>query len=130
NPQWKCLVIDNHSIFGGEAKRNEFRVGGKTLIGHQGSAVFFPPRGGDEIDGFYKDIQLDWRQFQYQDSAEPVGNNPYLEGGKTTGIYFGEKFGAKRGLIVSDPWTKKLAGAPLTATQKSELLKLQGEAAF
>src|SRR4051812_49896446 len=24
----RCLVIDNHAIFGGEAKRNEFRVNG------------------------------------------------------------------------------------------------------
>src|SRR5205823_8923898 len=31
----RCLVIDNHPIFGGEAKRNEFRVGGQRLVAHQ-----------------------------------------------------------------------------------------------
>ena len=36
----KCLVLDNHPIFGGEAKRNEFMVDGQRLIAHQGSAVF------------------------------------------------------------------------------------------
>ena len=36
-----CLVLDNHPIFGGEAKRNEFFVDGHRLIAHQGSA-FFP----------------------------------------------------------------------------------------
>src|SRR5215472_5035797 len=35
-----CLVLDNHPIFGGEAKRNEFLVDGHRLIGHQGSALF------------------------------------------------------------------------------------------
>ena len=29
-----CLVLDNHPIFGGEAKRNEFLVDGHRLIGH------------------------------------------------------------------------------------------------
>jgi phytoene dehydrogenase-like protein len=38
-----CLVLDNHPIFGGEAKRNEFLVDGHRLIGHQGSALFWPP---------------------------------------------------------------------------------------
>jgi len=36
-----CLVLDNHPIFGGEAKRNEFLVDGHRLVAHQGSA-FFP----------------------------------------------------------------------------------------
>ena len=40
-----CLVLDNHPIFGGEAKRNEFLVDGHRLIAHQGSAFFqFPIR--------------------------------------------------------------------------------------
>ena len=38
-----CLVIDNHPIFGGEAKRNEFEVDGHRLMVHQGSAACFPP---------------------------------------------------------------------------------------
>jgi len=37
----KVLVLDNHPIFGGEAKQNEFMVDGHRLVAHQGSAVFF-----------------------------------------------------------------------------------------
>jgi spermidine dehydrogenase len=33
----KILVLDNHDDFGGHAKRNEFNVDGKTLIGYGGS---------------------------------------------------------------------------------------------
>ncbi len=33
----RCLVLDNHAIPGGEAKRNEFIVRGQRLIGPQGS---------------------------------------------------------------------------------------------
>jgi spermidine dehydrogenase len=32
-----CLVLDNHAVPGGEAKRNEFMVQGQRLIGPQGS---------------------------------------------------------------------------------------------
>ncbi len=31
-----CLVLDNHPVFGGEAKRNEFVVDGHRLMAHQG----------------------------------------------------------------------------------------------
>ena len=36
----RCLVIDNHPIFGGEAKRNELLVDGQRLIAPQGSAIY------------------------------------------------------------------------------------------
>ena len=42
-PGATCLVLDNHAIFGGEAKRNEFEVDGHRLIAHQGSAFYFVP---------------------------------------------------------------------------------------
>lgn len=35
-----CLVLDNHRVTGGEAKRNEFNVDGVHLIGPQGSNNF------------------------------------------------------------------------------------------
>ena len=35
----RCLVLDNHAIFGGEAKRNEFVVDGQTVVAHQASAT-------------------------------------------------------------------------------------------
>jgi spermidine dehydrogenase len=39
-PGMKCLILENHPIFGGEAKQNEFLVEGKRLIAHQGSAIY------------------------------------------------------------------------------------------
>jgi spermidine dehydrogenase len=36
-PDARILVLDNHDDFGGHAKRNEFNVSGKTLIGYGGS---------------------------------------------------------------------------------------------
>ena len=36
----KCLILENHQIFGGAAKRNEFMVQGEQLIGPQASNAF------------------------------------------------------------------------------------------
>ena len=35
-PGKSCLILENHPIFGGEAKQNEFEVDGKRLIARQG----------------------------------------------------------------------------------------------
>ena len=39
NPDATVLLLDNHDDFGGHAKRNEFQVGGKTIVCHGGSRV-------------------------------------------------------------------------------------------
>ena len=41
----RILVLDNHDDFGGHAKRNEFTVRGKTLLGYGGSQSVSSPKG-------------------------------------------------------------------------------------
>ena len=36
-PSARILILDNHDDFGGHAKRNEFRYGGRTFIGYGGT---------------------------------------------------------------------------------------------
>jgi len=43
NPGASVLILDNHDDFGGHARRNEFSVGGKTLIGYGGSQTLVEP---------------------------------------------------------------------------------------
>ena len=45
----KCLMIENHPIFGGESKRNEFEVDGHLLIGPQGANGFSAPPNEDAL---------------------------------------------------------------------------------
>jgi spermidine dehydrogenase len=129
-PNATCLIIDNHPIFGGEAKRNEFLVDGQRLMAHQGSAVFFPPFPDTYFDEFYKSIGLDWHQFHYQEWAGTsppmkLGTDPYTTGGKNSGFFFGSKFGHPKGIWLTDPWGKKLAGAPIPDSARAEWLKTQ-----
>lgn len=43
-PEAKLLLLDPAEDFGGHARRNEFRVDGRTLIGYGGSEAFQSPR--------------------------------------------------------------------------------------
>jgi len=53
----KCLLLENHPVYGGEAKQNEFDVDGYRLYGPQGSNDFGPPQEGS--DGLIADIYRD-----------------------------------------------------------------------
>jgi spermidine dehydrogenase len=124
-----CLVLDNHPIFGGEAKRNEFLVDGHRLIGHQGSALFQVNYPHSFIERFYQSIGLKVPRLEYQkwgssDPEIPLTTTPYL-GSAPYGLYFGAKFGQPKGVWVTDPWGKKLEGAPISATAREELLRVQ-----
>lgn len=117
-----CLVLENHPIFGGEAKRNEFNVDGQPLIASQGSAMWFEPLPGSFLTHFYDSVGIDPQQFQYQQNAGSIatGVTPYTDDGSNFGFFFGEN-----GMWLVDPWGKKLAGAPIAAQAKRELLAMQ-----
>jgi spermidine dehydrogenase len=49
-----CLVLENHPIFGGEAKQNEFDVDGHRLVAPQGSNGALAVKETDHITGRYE----------------------------------------------------------------------------
>ncbi len=124
----KCLILENHSIFGGEAKQNEFLVNGQPLIAPQGPWRMVPePNGkGGWMNDFYRDIGLSADQFRYQEwdakftSLEfdraldfslllppKVASFGYFFDGKTDG-----KAGAKEPYWVRDLWRGGLEQSP------------------
>src|SRR5262245_34148761 len=87
-----CLVLDNHPIFGGEAKRNEFDVDGHLLIAHQGSAFYFVPYPSSFIAKFYDSIGLKEPKLRYQSwggtrTELVLSNTPYGSPGMERGQY-------------------------------------------
>ena len=76
-PGQTCLLLDNHPLFGGEAKENEFHVDGETLIAPQGANGFFlPPDAADpeQASGdarYYAEFNIP-RELPYQPWAEGV----------------------------------------------------------
>ncbi len=121
----QCLVIDNHPIFGGEAKRNEFMVDGHRLIAHQGSAFFPVPYPYSFIRRFYDSIGLKTPRLDYQrwggpDPEMKLSTTPYL-GSAPNGTYFGTKFGKAQGTWVFGQ--KVWEQAPISAKAREELTK-------
>src|SRR6516162_10738096 len=130
-PGVKCLVLENHPIFGGEAKQNEFLVDGKRLIGHQGSAIYQLQYPHSFLARFYDSIGLTAPKLTYQkwggpEPEMPLSRNPYEAVGMEHGQYgfwFGARFGQKPCVWVQDPLGRKLSGAPISEKAKTEWLR-------
>jgi spermidine dehydrogenase len=128
-PGKSCLVLENHPIFGGEAKQNEFEVDGKRLFAHQGSAIYFVPYPHSFIGRFYDSIGLSAPKLEYQKwgadgPAMAIGRTPYESAGLGRGQYgfwFGAKFGHKAGMWLIDPLGKQMQGAPVGEKARQEL---------
>ena len=141
-PGSKCLVLENHPIFGGEAKQNEFTIDGHPVIAHQGSAIYFVPYPRSFLADFYDAIGLHEPRLTYQTwaGAAPfmsVGRTPYDSAGMSTGQYgfwFAPTFAAANpstttGKWLIDPVGKKFADAPVSPATRSELLRWYSGAA-
>lgn len=127
NTGGRCLVLDNHAMFGGEAKRNEFLVDGQSVIAHQASAIFLVPQKGGYTSRFYDLIGMDRSAFDYQSWRGPspemsLSHSPYQEP-ENYGFYFGPQFGQQHGVWVLDPWGRRLEGAPLSDDVKADLMR-------
>jgi spermidine dehydrogenase len=130
-PDKTCLILENHPIFGGEAKQNEFEVDGKKLVAHQGSAIYLVPYPYSFIARFYDSIGLHAPKLTYQkwSGSGPemaLSHTPYDSAGLSRGQYgfwFGAKFGQKPGMWLIDPVGKKMEGAPVSSEVRRELLR-------
>ncbi len=132
------LILENHPIFGGEAKQNEFQVDGRRLIAHQGSAIYLVPYPHSFIARFYESIGLHAPKLRYQKWAgtKPemvLGRTPYDSAGLSRGQYgfwFGSQFGQTGGMWLLDPVGKELQGAPVGDNARKELQRwFSGKAA-
>src|SRR5262245_153360 len=129
-PDRSCLILEDHPVFGGLARRNEFEVDGHHLVASQASAMFFPPAPGTFLAEFYPSIGIEASTFEYQawggkTPELPVGRTPYFGGGPHSAYYFGAKFGSRPGRLLVDPMRSRLADAPIPEPARSELLLLE-----
>ena len=92
-PKARILILDNNDDFGGHARRNEFQVGGRTLIGYGGNQTLEAPSGySDVVKGLLRDLGVDVKRF---DTA--YDQEFYKRNGLGPGIYFNrENWGVDR----------------------------------
>jgi len=133
-PGQTCLILDNHPVFGGEAKENEFNVDGTTLLAPQGANGFFVPPPVTDPDSakgdprYYAELNIP-RELHYREwsaDLKPLNfckdSYGYLVPGleKTSIGHFFDTGGS--GQWVVDMWEKELAGTPLSEQQRRSLL--------
>jgi spermidine dehydrogenase len=113
-PKARILVLDNHDDFGGHARRNEFQVGGRTLIGYGGNQTLEEPSGySDVVAGLLRDLGVDTKRF---DTA--YDQEFYKRNGLAAGIYFNRRDWGVDRMVALDLGTFKdflpLAPSPLS----------------
>lgn len=126
----KCLILDNHPIFGGYAKRNEFIVNGYKLTGPQASNSFVAinRRGLQGYEIFrelgipekyeYQSLDPDLKQLQFDRTN--YGFMLWQDISPSVGFFFEEKDSS--GWVI-DPWGKSLEGSPYSEKIKKDFLK-------
>ena len=132
----RCLILENHPMFGGHCKQNEFVVNGQRLIGPQASNDFGIPREGshNQMDELFTDLHLP-REYAYAswDPALkplrfPRDNYSHMDGINDTqvdiGYYFGRQPGGQKPLWVRNIFANKLEGAPFTRGRQTRLTQV------
>jgi spermidine dehydrogenase len=130
----RILILDNHDDFGGHAKRNEFRPGGRLLVANGGTvAIESPFPYSPEAHGLLDDLGID------PPALERTCTDRTVYKGLSAAYFFDkETFGVDRlvsgvpfGSASSDAkaWADFAAKTPLSAEAQRDVVRLQTEKA-
>jgi spermidine dehydrogenase len=135
NPDARILIIDNHDDFGGHARRNEFKLGDRTVLSHGGSQCLQEPGYYSKVTrGLLNDLGVVTRRL-----AKAFHQRFYRDNGLTDGTFFDRStYGVDRVVrfplsdystflpLAPTPLTAKEAVAqmPLSSNSRRELLRL------
>jgi spermidine dehydrogenase len=99
-PSVRILILENHDDFGGHAKRNEFRVGDRLLLGYGGTESLQSPKTffSKTVNRLLRSLGVELSRFDAAFDRKLYGSL-----GLTQGVYFdAETFGADR-LVAGNP---------------------------
>ncbi len=129
-PGGKVLILDNHPIFGGEAKRNEFDVDGYHLTGPQGSNDFAIQEKTGGPGDYFTALNIP-REFVFaepQGAASgmriPLDNYDYMAWHHDT-FDVGHYFDGARQPWVRDIWRSGLSSTPWSADEEAAFRRLR-----
>jgi spermidine dehydrogenase len=95
----RILILDNHDDFGGHAKRNEFRIGNRTLIGYGGTYSIESPQPYSAVaKSVIEELGIDVASF-----PKYLDRSLYGSMGRVPKIFF-DKETFRIDKLVDDPW--------------------------
>jgi spermidine dehydrogenase len=99
-PSARILILENHDDFGGHAKRNEFRVGGRLILGYGGTESLQSPKGlySKVARSLLKILRVDVTRFETAFDREL-----YSSLGLSRGIFFDREAFGRDVLVIGDP---------------------------
>jgi spermidine dehydrogenase len=99
----RILILDNHDDFGGHAKRNEFTLDQRLIIGYGGSQSMQSPRTlySDAAKGLLRDLGVDVARF---DTA--FDRTLYSSLGLSRGAFFARETFGRDVLVPDDPMAR------------------------
>src|SRR5580698_10041441 len=128
-PNARILILDNHDDFGGHAKRNEYQMGGHTLLLNGGTELIDSPRPYSKVAaGLINYLGID------PAALAAKCEKPEIYKGLAPATFFDkETFGADKLVIgrardVSEgtiPWKDFLAKAPLDAQAQADIQRVE-----
>ncbi len=136
-PGQKCLVLENHALPGGEAKRNEFIVDGYTISGPQGSNLAVEPsEKGSWYDKLWKELNIPrnpaFQELSGHQGELRISTTNYVpmfgvaEQAASAGYFFDkESFGLKEDYWDIDSSQNGYANTAFSAAEKNDLNRLK-----
>jgi spermidine dehydrogenase len=114
----RILILDNHDDFGGHAKRNEFTLDDRLIIGYGGSQSLQSPRTlySEVAKALLRDLKVDIARFE---SAFDRTLYPSL--GLSSGIFLARETFGRDVLVAGDP----LGRLPVAASDRRRTKLLQ-----
>jgi spermidine dehydrogenase len=131
-PKARILILDNHDDFGGHAKRNEFTIGGRTLLGYGGSQSLQSPKTlwSSVAKDLLRDLGIDVHRFE-----TAFDRRFYASLGLSRAVFFDREAFGRDVLVPGDTMLadgveaaasleKFLSAAPISDASRKQLLSL------
>jgi spermidine dehydrogenase len=99
-PSARILILDNHDDFGGHAKRNEFMLDGRRIIGYGGSQSLQSPNSlyKEPPKRLLRQLGIDIKRFE-----TAFDRSLYPSLGLSRGIFFPKETFGRDALVLGDP---------------------------